>query len=141
MEAFLLITILTISSYIDIKHHIVYMPFNIAIVLIGFVYNVIKKYIIIDVLLGYIFIPFILIIINTFKKDSIGDGDIEFISSMGIFLGYYRQTIAFFIGILSLFIYSLIYKKERYALIPFLSFGFIVVLLIFWNFNSIDCTS
>lgn len=141
MEVFLSIFVLAISSYIDIKHHVVYMPFNIVIVLIGFVYNVINKYIIIDILLGYILIPFILIIINIFKKDSIGDGDIEFISSMGIFLGYRRQAIAFFIGILSLFLYSLIYKKERYALIPFLSFGFIVVLLISWNFYSINCTS
>lgn len=119
-----------ISCYLDIKDNTVYSPFNISISLLGFSFNVINGYKKVDIILGFSLIPLILTIINMFKNESIGDGDIEFISSMGIFIGYQKQVLAFFIGILLVFIYSFIHKKERYPLIPFLSFGFIIVLLI-----------
>lgn len=130
MEIFLLLVILLISSYIDIKENVVYSPFNMSISLLSFTFNVVNGYRKADIILGFTLIPLILMIINMFKNESIGDGDIEFISSMGIFIGYQKQVLAFFIGILLVFIYSTIHKKERYPLIPFLSFGFIITLLI-----------
>ena len=131
MEVFLLFIILVISSYLDYEKNIVYSPFNMAISLLALIHNIINDYNSRDILLGYLLIPLILFLINYVKNNSIGDGDIEFLSSMGIYLGYQKQVIAFFIGILVVFIYSLINKKERYPLIPFLSFGFVITLVIF----------
>lgn len=130
MEIFLLICILIISSYIDIKNEVVYSPFNIAISLLAFISNIINGYSKVDIVLGLIFIPLILCFINLIKNNSIGNGDIEFISCMGLYLGYKKQVIAFFIGILAVFLYSFVNKKERYPLIPFLSFGFALIVLI-----------
>ena len=101
-----------------------------AISLLAFVNNIVNGYTLLNIILGYLVIPLMLCLINYIKSNSIGDGDIEFISSMGIYLGYQKQVLAFFIGILTVFVYSLINKKERYPLIPFLSFGFICVILI-----------
>ena len=129
MEVYLLIIILFISSFLDIKQEIVYSPFNICIVLLGFVKHISGFYDCLDIILGYIFIPIILLILNAYKKDSIGYGDIEFISAMGIFLGYKKLVYAFFISVIFLFIYSRIVKKERYPFIPFLSIGFVIVLI------------
>ena len=137
MVIFLLITILFISSFLDIKQEIVYSPFNICIVLLGFVKHISGFYDCLDIVLGYVFIPIILLILNVYKKDSIGYGDIEFISAMGIFLGYKKLVYAFFISVIFLFIYSRIVKKERYPFIPFLSIGFVIV-LIFNQYNLLQ---
>lgn len=119
-----------ISSYLDIKSYIVYTPLNITILLLAFFKHVFYKENLVNILFGLIVIPLILIILNYIKKDSIGDGDIEYLSALGFYFGYKLEVYAFFIGIFMIFIYSILIKKDKYPLIPFISIGFIAILLI-----------
>ena len=127
---FLLIIVMIISSYLDIKSYIVYTPLNITILLLAFFKHVFYKENLINIIFGLIVIPLILIILNYIKKDSIGDGDIEYLSALGFYFGYKMEVYAFFIGIFMIFIYSILIKKDKYPLIPFISIGFIAILLI-----------
>lgn len=140
MDTFIVIYILLISAYIDLKTYYVLVPLNILILIVGLFVHLNEPYELLDVLLGISVLPTILIVINKVQKDSIGNGDIELIASMGFYFGYRKLVISFFIAILSLALYSLFKKKRYYPLIPFLSFSFILILFITWYHDSVHCS-
>lgn len=125
----LIITIFILSSYIDIKSNNVYSPLNMLILVLGLVKHITSNFNIINILMGISVIPLVLLILNLIKRDSIGLGDIEYISALGFYYGYYIQTISLFISTILLLIYSLLNKKKRYPFIPFLSIGFMLTSL------------
>lgn len=121
----IIISLCLILSYEDIRYRVVYSPINSLLLITGLFINnsLIYK------LLGIILIPTILVIINKYYKEIIGDGDIEFISASGLILGFYKQNIMLLICCLTAIIYTLITKKRIIPLIPFLSIGLIICIL------------
>ena len=111
----------------DIKYRMIYSPLNCLLLIVGFATN---NNSFAYSLLGVILIPLILLIINKYYKEIIGDGDIEFISASGLILGFVNQNIMLFISCLIAFIYMFITKKESIPMIPFLSIGLIICLLL-----------
>ena len=127
----MILIILFISSIIDIKTRYVYSPLNILVLLLGLIKHLTSSFNLIDILLGLTVIPSTLILLNIIKKESIGDGDIEYLSALGFYYGYQIQVLAFFLSVLLIFFYSLFNKKKRYPMIPFISLSYLIVLYIF----------
>jgi len=122
MKYFILVTILLISSYIDIKSKDVYLINNLIIFILGLL-NINDN--LISHLLGLI-IPLILLIIYIFDSSLIGLGDIEFLVASSFYLGYKYAIYQIFIASLLGIVYILISKRKEIAFIPFLSIGFII---------------
>lgn len=121
----LLIILLLISSYIDIKTNLVDLRLDILILLIS-IFNI-KS---ISECFLCLLLPISLILINIIsKKEVIGYGDIELLFCVSFYLGYKSQVISFFIATLTCFLYSLIKKTSKVAFVPFISFGIIICLL------------
>ena len=127
MRIIIIFLICTILSIQDIKYGMIYSPLNCVILLVGFATNNIS---IINKISGLIIIPVILLIINHLHKRIIGEGDIEFISASGLYLGFAKQNILLFISCIMALIYMTITKKESIPMIPFLSIGLIICLLL-----------
>lgn len=139
MNILIILPILVLQSIKDIKNNLINGYLNILLLLIGFIKNILINENIKDYLLGLIVIPITLLILNYFKKDSIGDGDIEYLSAIGFYIGYINIVISLFISTVLLIIYSLYKKKRKYPFIPFITIGVIInQLLIAINIISIN---
>lgn len=121
----LIISICLALSYQDIKYRLIYSPLNCLLLLFGLFIsnNTIYR------IFGITLIPIILLLINKYIKEIIGDGDIEFISASGLILGFYKQNIMLLMSTILALIYILITKKRIVPMIPFLSIGLIICLL------------
>lgn len=139
MDILLILPILIIQSIKDIKSNYINGCLNILLVIIGFIKNILVNESIKEYLLGLIVIPLTLLLLNIIKKDSIGDGDIEYLSAIGFFVGYRNIVISLFISTILLLMYSLYKKKRKYPFIPFITIGVIInQLFITININSIN---
>ena len=117
--------LLTIASIIDIKTHNVYILLNALILLLNIHSFNLDNY------LGLFILPIILLILNhIYSYEAIGYGDIEIIAILGLILGYYRLIIIFFVSCFTLYIYSLINKKEGFPFIPFLTYAYFILFVI-----------
>lgn len=127
MRIFIIVIICSILSYQDIKNKLIYSPLNCLLLLVGLATNNNSN---INNILGILLIPIILYLINYLYKQIIGEGDIEFISASGLILGFVNQNIMLFISCLIAYIYMFITKKESIPMIPFLSIGLIICLVL-----------
>ena len=127
MRITLVIAICSLLSIQDIKYQMIYSPLNCLLLLVGLATN---NNILVLNILGIMLIPIILILINYFYREIIGDGDIEFISAAGLLLGFINQNIMLLITCILSLIYMLITKKKSIPMIPFLSVGLIICLLL-----------
>lgn len=121
----IIIMLCLVLSYQDIKYRMIYSPLNSLLLIVGISTNINH----LDKLFGIIIIPIILLLINKYYKEMIGDGDIEFISASGVILGFYNQNFMLLISCILAAIYMSITKKESIPLIPFLSIGLLICLL------------
>lgn len=121
----IILALCLLLSYQDIKYKLIYSPLNSLLLIVGISTNINS----INKISGIIIIPSILMLINKYYKEIIGDGDIEFISASGMILGFVNQNFMLLISCTLATIYMLITKKESIPLIPFLSIGLIICLL------------
>ena len=126
MEIFIII-VCVILSIQDIEEQMIYSPLNSLLLILGLINS---NHSIISKICGIVAIPTILFLINKYIKVIIGEGDIEFISAAGLILGFYSQSIMLFISSLLAGIYMLITKKKSIPMIPFLSIGLFLCLLL-----------
>lgn len=126
----LIIMTLLLMSYTDLKGCYIFGTSSIFLLLLSFI-NVCFKTAYLDNILGMTAIPFFLVLLNLFKKDSVGEGDIEVLCALGLYVGYLKLVIIFFIAIVLLCLYSLYKKKRYYPLLPFITLSFIAVQYLF----------
>lgn len=115
MRTIVLILLLGMAIY-DYKYKLVNSAFCMVILLLGLSQNTY----LIDALLGVSLIPLSLLVINIFKNEAIGAGDIELFAALGFFVGYRQITVIFFIACLLALIYSFFIKKKELPLVPFI---------------------
>lgn len=125
----IILLILLVSCILDIKSYIVFTPFNIFILIMGLFKHIATSYNFLDVILGISIIPIILMIINHIKEDSIGNGDIELLSALGFYFGYKYLVVILFMASLTNFLFSLVYPKEKYPFVPFITLGTFLVVI------------
>lgn len=113
---------LLIMALIDYKTHTVSSLANMLILLIA-LFNDVDIF---SRLKGLIFIPLCLLIIKHFAKETIGEGDIEFIAALGFYYGHFKISLIFFLALLLATIYLFVKPKEKIALLPFLYIALII---------------
>lgn len=126
----IIVLILIIQSILDYKTNFINGYLNILLLLIGFFNCLINNYELIDKLLATSIIPLVLLILSKIKPNSLGEGDIECLSALGLVFGYKKIVYILFISCLLLLLYTLINKKNKYPFIPFITLSTIINILI-----------
>ena len=130
---------LLVISFIDYYHQDIYLKTIIVLAILAIIYRLYNGGEIKDMLIGTLAISLSFAIVNLFKKDSFGFGDVELMAVAGFLLGIRKVLIATYIGIITagvVAIYLLYLKKTKakhIAFAPFLSLG-IIISLFFGDF-------
>ncbi len=142
----LMIILLVMLSFIDIKLMIIPDCINLAILIVSFL-NLIFKfnqfyYDWIDLLLNVIFCLFFFIVIFLFyytkKLEIFGLGDLKLLFSIGLYIGFYKNTMVIFIASIICLLVFLMFSQFRRKFIPFgpfLSLGITMILFFQEIFN------
>jgi leader peptidase (prepilin peptidase) / N-methyltransferase len=133
----ILISLLIVSSFIDIRYQIIPNKITYSGIIIGLLMSVFFKHIsFISSILGMIIPAAFLLFISSFFKKGLGMGDVKLVAMIGTFISYKYTLIGIFIGSLSgsiialiLMGFGLIDRKSRIPFGPFISFGTILMLL------------
>lgn len=133
---FILFFLLLQLSRFDIKYHRIpdsFLSQYLLLLLFGLLLSVPEFHIsLLSRLLGFLLLPFVLLIFTLFFPGGIGGGDIKFLALTGFFFGFWFQIYAFFFALLGVLLY-LLKRKEPKAVIalgPFLSFGILFLILL-----------
>lgn len=131
----LLFSILIVITVVDWRTYEIHPALNIAIGILGVIRVILDYSNLLEYLIGFCVVSgFLLIIFFLTKGRGIGGGDIKLMAAAGLFLGWKRVILAFFIGVvLGAIIHPLMMKikhKERMlAFGPYLSAGIFIACL------------
>lgn len=123
------VVLLSVSIH-DIRYYKVSNIAHLALILLAIAMKRhLEHYFIYDVVFAVAFVVLLLVI--TASANCIGGGDIKFIASNIVFLGFYKSCLALVIGCIIMVVYSKL-KKIRAAIpmLPYLSFGNLCVCLV-----------
>ncbi len=122
----LFISILIYASYKDIKTKII--PDKVHLFLIAL--SLLSVGIVWNNILGFVCVPLIFIISELRDRGAFGGGDIKFIAVCSYYLGLTNGFIGVIIGLVVALVINFCLKKKRFPLVPYLSVGFISVLIL-----------
>jgi leader peptidase (prepilin peptidase)/N-methyltransferase len=127
--------LLVYSSVVDYKKKIIYDKVHLMLILLAFLICGCNGYTFALKLIGatFISIPFLIV---AMKTNQLGGGDVKFIFSNSMLLGFWKGYIGILIGLAAIIIIYLVkWRKENnkrrvIPMAPFLSIGFGAILLL-----------
>ncbi|MCF8009133.1 MAG: prepilin peptidase [Halanaerobiales bacterium] len=133
----LLISILIVVSFIDIKYQIIPNEITFIFIPLGLILSLLFNHIsFVNSLLGLVIPAGLLLLIAFIYKKGMGLGDVKLIGMIGVFIGWRYALVSIFIGALfgSLYgIYMMVIgnmdRKTKIPFGPFISLGAVIMIL------------